>query len=478
MKTTFAIAVILGLLPPAAWADAPGLRCPIKDISAIKYENGSVSKDSWREVKREATPREAGRLAAVEWRNTAALSNNKNLDSDWLGTFTGCLEVSGRPFSEIVMNPASFRHVALRTLRQEADDLKKDSSHKSINGALLAFHKHREALAAIDPVLAGTQTFQQLAFTEAEEKALVEKGIESAEREERNCSEKDLSATLGPVRDQGDIGWCYAYTASELATFRALREGKPRVSSADIGFGYNRKFYRDEAMYSGIDTSGQEGGNIGKALETSVAAGFCSEKDAPSGNFAFGDLKETIDEIERFKLDAMDGRQDPGECLPYVRTLELFPGLEFDDFSEILQAVGDRNLEFFEKLNQKNCHGKRFGLGFGTADVKTIKFEKDGLGKEELVAAIDKQLDRDNISGFEFSMNMLSKSRGGGHAMTVVGRKFDQKEGVCKYLMRNSWGPGCGSNLKKGICAEEHSGHLWISKTEMIRNAWRTTYIE
>jgi len=35
-----------------------------------------------------------------------------------------------------------------------------------------------------------------------------------------HCTTKDVSNQLGEVRDQGNIGWCYANVAADLLTFR------------------------------------------------------------------------------------------------------------------------------------------------------------------------------------------------------------------------------------------------------------------
>ncbi len=46
-----------------------------------------------------------------------------------------------------------------------------------------------------------------------------------------DCSTKDMSAELGAVRSQGNIGWCYPNTAADLISINSEKIGmelKPR----------------------------------------------------------------------------------------------------------------------------------------------------------------------------------------------------------------------------------------------------------
>ena len=49
------------------------------------------------------------------------------------------------------------------------------------------------------------------------------------------CSTIDLRASLGPPRDQGNTGWCYAFTAADLISQKL----RTRVSAFDIATGFS-----------------------------------------------------------------------------------------------------------------------------------------------------------------------------------------------------------------------------------------------
>jgi hypothetical protein len=58
------------------------------------------------------------------------------------------------------------------------------------------------------------------------------------------CSFRDVSVEIGPVRSQGDIGWCYANAAADLLSFHYRNElhGQP-VSALYTALLFNDEFY-------------------------------------------------------------------------------------------------------------------------------------------------------------------------------------------------------------------------------------------
>ncbi len=105
-----------------------------------------------------------------------------------------------------------------------------------------------------------------------------------------------------------------------------------------------------------------------------------------------------------------------------------------------------------------------------------LNLRKDS--KEALFDAIDYQISKMNILAIGFNSRMLSESFRGGHAVNVVGRKYDEKSKTCRYLLRNSEGNGCNSKINTDLCAKDHSGHLWVSKERLSKYLFDVTYIK
>ena len=81
------------------------------------------------------------------------------------------------------------------------------------------------------------------------------------------CKEVDLRPELGPIRNQGNIGWCYANGAADLAGFIYLKELKGvQVSAIDIAVAFNH-FYRNSDI--------GEGGMGFMAVDLTALSGLC-----------------------------------------------------------------------------------------------------------------------------------------------------------------------------------------------------------
>lgn len=60
----------------------------------------------------------------------------------------------------------------------------------------------------------------------------------------QNCSNVDISEELGDVRDQGDVGWCFANAASDILSYAYRKElGGKKISAAYTALNYDRMYY-------------------------------------------------------------------------------------------------------------------------------------------------------------------------------------------------------------------------------------------
>lgn len=59
-----------------------------------------------------------------------------------------------------------------------------------------------------------------------------------------NCTDVDISSELGDVRDQGNVGWCFANAAADLLSYRFKSElGGKKVSAMYTALSYDRMYY-------------------------------------------------------------------------------------------------------------------------------------------------------------------------------------------------------------------------------------------
>lgn len=461
----FSLLLVL-LAPSARSEETEQLLCPVADLSAGR----------WSEGKREATPREASRIAASRWREAERAPSDAELDPDWFDRFDSCLKVSGQPFSSMVSDPQAFRRVISRTLRDNHEQLENLSLVTDVDDEIKSYQRRAIRAMELAPALREDEKFKRALARAQDFRELSETGKQSAAAEKESCEGVNLSAELGPVRDQEDIGWCYAYTSADLATQHARKKGIDfRASAADIAFRYIRDHKSKEPGVPGLPVATMRGGGPRKALTAMIAAGFCSEKDSPSQDFAFGTIKETVTEIESFHKAALAGR--PGDpCHELARTRALFPGIPFEVFAEALHRLGQGPHEFFDALSASNCEGKRNSLGL---DPGQVKFFSAGDAQERaagVMGAIDAQLSKGSASGITVKYSLLIPGQEGVHTLTVAGRKYEG--GACRYLLRNSWGPGCHAKIREGMCAKDYPGHLWVSKGQLMRHLLEGYYIE
>ena len=449
--------------------DEPKLLCPV---------NNPLDPDK----KREATPREAGRIASSLWRDVKSQSNNQDMSHTWISRYANCLQASCLSMEKVAPERTYFEHSVLRTLLATTEDIRKNAESLDVPEELKTFDEQVKDAKTLVPALAVEVAKQDFRFTKAERDDLLNRRSAAQKKLRESCAPKDLSSRLGMVRNQTDIGWCYAFSAADLVTFKigpSTSNFSRKISAADLAFQNNRENYRERAETYGVNNADQEGGWMAAALKSALKhGGYCPEKDAPSEDFAYGLLKETVAEVEGFKVESQYNElPDERFCLAYDRTSELFPNLTVKDFRDILMMIGDRNLEFFEKLDDKNCRDKRNAYGITASSVHELNFKNsDGKG---FVDAIDKQLDKNNVSAIGIQFSMLSaKNASGLHAVTVVGRRYNEEKKSCEYLLRNSWGLGCSKSLKQDLCAKDHSGHLWVSRDSLKDNVVNVTYIE
>lgn len=275
-------------------------------------------------------------------------------------------------------------------------------------------------------------------------------------------------------RNQDTVGWCYAFTSSDLLS-HAL--GK-KVSAVQLSGLFNDK------LIAKVFSPNGEGGFVLTTLEQARKNGICLESDLPSEDYEFSqmfgpDLKELFNYTRKLgtlyskRIITSRNVKNNNEtskpmftkdevksslCMEHQGALvalqEIFPKLSLDQISEIFLKSG---IDAFTKMT-KSCGTQRDN------DLASLEFKREWQSSK-IYPTIDEQLSKGNILGISYHSGMLANSGEGGfmmnHASSIVGRRFNEETMSCEYLLRNSWGSDCGSYSEDYDC---NNGHVWIGE--------------
>lgn len=299
-----------------------------------------------------------------------------------------------------------------------------------------------------------------------------------AEKRKATCSDvnniKD-PLSLEEPRSQDSIGWCYAYTASDLLS-HALGKKVSAVHAASI---YNDKL-------TNIIMMRKEGGFTDDTVNALIKSGVCLEKDLPSEDYKFswdlgGNISSLFKEVQSLALKytprastkaAPDKKPEEAQkrykkqqvyedlCFENQETLvrisEVFPQLTLDQLTEILMRSGSNA---FQEL-AKTCPVDK------DPELKNLVVKTDG-SKKTIYKTMDEQLDKGNIVGIGYKAEVLENYKNNeswfaNHASSIVGRRFNEMTLSCEYMIRNTWGNDCSSyNWDDYECKD---GHVWIGE--------------
>ena len=300
----------------------------------------------------------------------------------------------------------------------------------------------------------------------------VSKGKKSEAIEGKNCQPTvDLrNDTLGEVRDQDSIGWCYAFASADLLTYRL---GK-KVSAVDFAMAYHDGIINNflKKMGSGVqDFQGdyRDGLKVGIGKLKSKG-GICLEENLRSEDNGYTNLMSNLVSIDNLKKKVA-GTAFTNNCSTTVQ--KIFPTLPADEISKI--AENSTRAEFMNALSDKACK-PRIALNGLEADYRS----KSLLGDtSEVMAEIDRQLSKKNPLTVAYDANFLynrnHKGKFGGHTSAIFGRRFNPKNGECEYLIRNSWGRGCSSYDPYYTC---EAGNIWLPKSVLSKGVVNVGFIK
>lgn len=323
----------------------------------------------------------------------------------------------------------------------------------------------------------------------------------------------DINDKMGPVRNQGDMGWCYAHVAADMLTAK-FKTSPDYMSATQLAVIYNYAFDNDKNLDA-------QGGDIANALK--VALRVVSPSDSSTELLKFGfcpnslenesmtigpqtSLSTKIARLKQLKSNYDAGKYDKSkndlfwkQFNDYKSQGSILSKMNESHFINMLNRTNPGNflLHFADMIcgeyrhyNQKKDlnvfrhHRKAtYTLRFNTGEPScTIPVEYD------LLVDIHRELEKRNVTGVGFHANFIQP--GGNptqktfmHANTVVGRRW--KNGACQLRLRNTWGTACETVNAKGqrqpiyssYVQECDKGTIWVKENDLAQTLDTVTFI-
>lgn len=321
--------------------------------------------------------------------------------------------------------------------------------------------------------------------------AIIERNNQNFSSSQQRCTPVDYRDQMPPIRDQTDVGWCYAHTAADVISFKRGEN----VYAIDLALQFNR--YKniqrqrngEEAlnltMLDGCDPSSErcfnEGGTGIYALALAANNGVCRESALPSTSSQsreYGEILQRIEEIEEF-VNSASNQDDAHTQAASICSGDLghfiadaFPLALVSDIADILQQDEIQN-GFFE-LAEASCENNRIE---SPGDVTYATVDNEGAARN--IELIHEQLSNNNIAGIGYNPNLFSTIEtaitSGGHESTVVGRRWNESTQTCQFLVRNTMGESC-DNYHAHVQCER--GHYWANENDLLENIGQVYYIQ
>lgn len=288
---------------------------------------------------------------------------------------------------------------------------------------------------------------------------------------EQDCTALDIrNETLGKVRNQGAISWCFAFTASDMLSYTFEKE---RISAADVALNYN------ESLIGRIMSTVMPNGNPHEtgfnkiALTKAMKDGYCPESVFPSEKWirvSNGKEEEVLmtDAMKEIEVLHKIRKELSEKNLPYYFK---FKNITAKNFVSFLQTKHLRN--FYQSLRYEACKDDRHEFD---ARWKT----KMVLRNSNVFSRINEQLELGRIVGLDYDSRILANRENRGvklselHTSSIVGRRWNEARKSCEYLIRDSHGAQCSRYDQSYECSE---GQLWLGESEIYGNMTSIVYM-
>jgi len=255
--------------------------------------------------------------------------------------------------------------------------------------------------------------------------------------------------SMGPLRNQGVSGLCFAYGAADLASWALGR----RVSAMDLAL---YEFRNSKAKKMGQVYN--NGGDTADVFNSAAKDGFCSEMESPSDephiDFSANPRAPLFDAFKVLDKNNWDNKDT------FTAARKIFPNLSCEAY---LAASAKRTVRArILALQKQNCR-TRF-----TASHLSLSSEYPENSAASF-ALIDRELNSKKPVGIAFHSNDLytDQDEYDGHSVALVGRRWNSESRSCEYLIRDTFGKQCDIYKSHLDCQD---GYIWVSEKFLKKN--------
>lgn len=275
------------------------------------------------------------------------------------------------------------------------------------------------------------------------------------------CDSVDLRQKhdFGLPRNQGSLGWCYAYALSDLLGF----ELGERVSPFDLATG----LYITQPAY-GLDKkerlSQLAGGRIDWTFNAAKERGVCLEKRVSASGLSSA---RSLIEYEQLaaSLSTLKSKLEISRFCHQnaFRLHQIFPTSSLAELQEAVENSADAQKPFIALADQI-CQPRR---PIGNLSLAALKFSANA----DAVRYIKSVLKSGRPAAIVYSSKTLRDTQYSGdadHASTVVGMR-KTNTGTCQFLLRNSWGSVNTRPYAPELKSNYQGGYVWVDESVMTR---------
>ena len=290
---------------------------------------------------------------------------------------------------------------------------------------------------------------------------------ENAPDNAQTCSTVKLadSPGLGAPSNRDGTGWCYAYSAADLISFKLKQQVSPMsvtMTNTDV----SKHSLMSWITYDNSEPISHRGGYVEDALKAVNKKGvLCSENELPS-DYSNNDLYKY--------LKAVEGLQSADDKTVACRDIRKpFPNLLAQEMKDIINSYhGDERLIQLAKASCKH-----------PVQVPPLNFQTTSLKNDPTLSGLDDQLDHHNIVSFSHDINFFfagpqynPKKMTYDHQATIVGRQF--VNGKCLYEVKGSSGREFNYKYASPYKETNAGGYVWVDKQSIEKFSESYTYVE